>query len=27
LSYKKDLVGSSIFNPTFLEVVQANGQK
>jgi len=27
LSYKKDLFGSSTFNPTFLEVIQANGRK
>jgi hypothetical protein len=27
LSYKKDLFGSSTFNPTFLEVIQSNGRK
>lgn len=27
LSYKKDLFGSSTFNPTFLEVLQSNGRK
>lgn len=27
LQYKKDLFGNSTFNPTFLEVIQANGRK